>query len=464
MTDLPQFEQVRQSLLTSADPGVSVYRIKVGKHTVESVVSSAQGVIDLCTVLDNIFEKTRRIRPRTSGSRYMEPLPIGSKPRLLSIEVKDFLNDMRVSGCLKSTIDKYARALRLLSVVTGDILVSKIDRTHIRLYWDAFRWWPKNAGKRNELLGLSDEEILAFGKREAGAPPANSYVRLNWRVLNAFFSRLCEQKTIGHSPLDGMPKFNKGHVKTGRALTDDELRQIFEPETFQAWARKYPHRWWAPIIALYTGARINEICQLKVADILEEHGMWCFAFRTTEDEDLAQMRVKTRQQLKCANSTRTIPIPQPLLDAGFLEFVEDVKTHKHLRLFPNLNASLDKTTGELDGRGYCGAHVAQFGKYLRSNTQLEKGIGSHAFRHTLSSRLKSTRGGNVDVELIATITGHAPDTRVPTLQVRYIHTDPAELRELQAEALAKYCPPVVLPQYVPGQFLSRLRPGAKVYP
>ncbi|MCY1383111.1 hypothetical protein D9M69_712040 [compost metagenome] len=93
---------------------------------------------------------------------------------------------------------------------------------------------------------------------------------------------------------------------------------------------------------------------------------------------------------------------------------------------------------------------------------MKKGVGSHAFRHTLSTRL-SGRPANVDLELIATITGHVPDMRVPTLQRRYIHCDPAELREYQAEALAKFTPPVTLPVYTQGQFLSRLRPGAKVY-
>ena len=465
MTDLAQFEQAQKLILSGAAPGVSAYRVTIGKHTVDAVVSSPQGAVDLCHVLDSLMQKTRRVRARTAGSRYMPPLPVGTAPRLLSIEVNDYLNDASVSGCSPTTIKKYRRILRLLSVVTGDIEVNKITRDHIRAYWDVFRWWPKNAGKKNVLRGLTDDQILEFGKQEGGKPPADSYRNLAWKVLNGFFNKLAEQDAIARSPFVGLPKFKDRAVKTGRALTDQELQKIFDPQTFPQWAVKYPHRWWAPMIALYTGARINEICQLKAADIIEEHGMWCFAFQTTDDEDLAESDgVTTRQQLKCPSSVRTIPIAQPLLDSGFLDFVADINFHKHPRLFPNLNVTFDKGTGQPDGRGYSGAQVTQFGEYLKANTNLEKGIGSHAFRHTIASRLKSTRGGNVDVELIATITGHAPDRRVPTLQLRYIHTDPAELRQLQADALAKYLPPVSLPPYVPGQFLSRLRPGAKVYP
>lgn len=54
---------------------------------------------------------------------------------------------------------------------------------------------------------------------------------------------------------------------TGEPFTDAQLQAIFDPVAFPAWAKKYPHRWFGPILRLYSGARVKEITQLCVGDI-----------------------------------------------------------------------------------------------------------------------------------------------------------------------------------------------------
>jgi integrase len=131
------------------------------------------------------------------------------------------------------------------------------------------------------------------------------------------------------------------------------------------WAAKYPHRWWGPILGLYTGARINEVSQLKVADIVEERGTWCLDIRKTVDEDLAGSRgARSRQRLKGKSAIRRIPIPQPVLDAGLLEFVADMREFGHPRLFPHLSSGVNKKTGESNGR-YSQGLLNQFSVYLK---------------------------------------------------------------------------------------------------
>ncbi|MGX9961658.1 integrase, partial [Xanthomonas euvesicatoria] len=89
---------------------------------------------------------------------------------------------------------------------------------------------------------------------------------------------------------------------------EEELQRIFSPKTFPAWAKKYPHRWWLPMISLYTGARINELAQLKVADIVEEAKVWCIRIQKTVDADLRHKdRNKSRQSLKGKAAVRTLP-------------------------------------------------------------------------------------------------------------------------------------------------------------
>ena len=77
-------------------------------------------------------------------------------------------------------------------------------------------------------------------------------------------------------------------------------------------------------IGLHTGARIGEVAQLKVKDIVDDGGVWCFSIRKTMDDDLrGSSGAHSRQRLKGKSAVRKLPIAQALLDAGFLEFVEE---------------------------------------------------------------------------------------------------------------------------------------------
>lgn len=85
-----------------------------------------------------------------------------------------------------------------------------------------------------------------------------------------------------------------------------------------------------PNLALYSGARVNELAQLKVHDIVNEDGVWCIAIQLTVDDDLADNEYfKTRQTVKGASALRRIPIHQAVTEAGFIDFVEDIKACGH---------------------------------------------------------------------------------------------------------------------------------------
>ena len=452
----------RPSNFPPAAQGRSFVRVTVRHVVIEADIGCAEDMVELGGLVERAIDKTKRRRLRYPESRYVQLIPAGTKARLLSVEIKDFIRDCQESGLSPSTLERYQGALAMLMATTGDVNVAEISKEHIRDYWtETFRWWPHHAGSRNDLKGLTDAQILTIGKKEAPKPRSYKFYCLNDSILEAFFERLLEDKAIENSPMRGVKKRkDKSGPQAERNLSDSDLQEIFNAENYARWAKKYPHRWWCPMIGLYTGARVSEVCRLHVSDIIEQHGMWCFSFQGVIDEHAQDDNNRTVP--KTEGSRRVIPIAQPLIDAGFLSFVQDVKDAKRARLFPQLKPKRDSKTGEIYSSGYGAQQIVQFGEYLRANTSLKKGVGSHAFRHTLSTRLSGSPA-DVNVELIATITGHMPDLRVPTLQRRYIHCKPEELRAYQAEALGKFNPPVVLPTYTSGQFLSRLRPGAKVY-
>lgn len=447
-----------------AGSGWSAKRIVIGRVVMEDVsVSSHQGTMHLNNALAALIEKTRRRKP--AHSRYAEPLPAGTPARLLSEEAADFAHDMERRKLSPLSATQYQRAIRLLMLASGDIPVSEITAGHINQYLDVLRWWPANAGKSKRYRGLSDQQILELGKQSNRPPPAQATLDAGKRYLATFFNRLLKMRVIAFSPLEAFGDIGNDlvDVKRRRPFEQSELCALFEPSRFAPWANAYPHRWWAPMIALYTGARASEIAQLKVADILYEEGVWCVAFRKTLDDDLAggDLGFRTRQRLKGKHSIRTVPLAQPLLDAGFLDFLEDARKTKHPRLFPHLPAGICKKTGQPNGAGYGASLSGAFSRFLKRECGMDKGVVFHAFRHLFVTCLEEA---DVAKELIASMTGHAVIKTVPVMQTFYSHMRPAVLRQRQVEALAKFDPGVQLPKYRKGQFARAYGADARLHP
>lgn len=171
--------------------------------------------------------------------------------------------------------------------------------------------------------------------------------------------------------------------------------------------------------------------------------------------------MRTRQRLKGKSSIRVVPIAKPLLDAGFLDFLDDAKKVKHARLFPHLPAGVSKKTGLPNQGGYGQALTNQFSRFLKQKHGLEKGVVFHAFRHLFVTSLEEA---GVAKELIATMTGHTIKKTVPVLETHYLHVRPAVLRQRQVEALGKFDPGVELPKYKKGQFKKAYGADARMHP
>lgn len=358
--------------------------------------------------------------------------PVREVPAL-SFAIDAHTSDLGQAGRNSKTVMESRHTLKIFLGVVGDMPVSDLTQNHVRAFNDAIRYWPSNATKRDPYRGKSVAQVLALAKANREPVPAAATLNKHRQRLAVFLNSLERAKHIGVSPLRGLPRpaGAGGQVETGRPFTREELRATFDPSSFDAWAAKYPHRFWGPLLGLYSGARVNEIAQLYTADITQEEGVW-------------GLHINARfpnQKLKNSASLRFVPLAQPLLDAGFLGFVEEVKAAGHPRLFPHLPA-----TGDL---GYGRQLSKQFRAYLLALGIDEAGMGFHAFRHTFINTL--TRAGLPEIQ-ISRLTGHTVNGSV--MATHYI--DPPTLPERVA-VLARFVLPVVLPTYTPGQFAHALR-------
>jgi integrase len=105
----------------------------------------------------------------------------------------------------------------------------------------------------------------------------------------------------------------------GGPFEPDELRTLFASPVFTAGerpeARQGDVAFWLPVLALFTGARREELASLRVADISKDEptGHWTLAIRAEK---------KANKSLKTKGSARTIPVHPTLVHLGFLDLVE----------------------------------------------------------------------------------------------------------------------------------------------
>jgi integrase len=89
---------------------------------------------------------------------------------------------------------------------------------------------------------------------------------------------------------------------------------------------KKPANFWIPLLAIFTGMRRSEICQLYKSDIVEKGGVNCIYVGDGE----------YGQSIISEASRRYIPLHSELIRLGFLKFVEDSEPGP---LFPELKPS-----------------------------------------------------------------------------------------------------------------------------
>lgn len=157
------------------------------------------------------------------------------------------------------------------------------------------------------------------------------------------------------------------------AFDQDDLRALFESADYRDGAFKTPSEYWLPPLSLFTGARLNELCQLTASDIGTHDGIDTISIL---DEEIGK-------RLKNTSSRRIIPIHSALIALGFLRYVSTIKTG---RIFPELPDDPHRP-------GNFGVKASE----LFTNYRRKCGVGAqegrskkafHSFRSTLISALR----------------------------------------------------------------------------
>ena len=147
-----------------------------------------------------------------------------------------------------------------------------------------------------------------------------------------------------------------------------DLKALFASPVYAAGARPTQGRgesaYWLPVLALFTGARMEEVGQLRVGDLkqvdypdADGETRSCWGLHIVADTDSQGLTTK----LKNTESERFVPLHPELKRLGFIAYVRGLKDQKG-QLFPELKV------------GAYGRHTAKwgewYGRHLDKETQI----------------------------------------------------------------------------------------------
>lgn len=280
--------------------------------------------------------------------------------------------------------------------------IKSLTPTDCREFRDKLTQLPSNAKKKYPHLTLM-QAIEACTKGSTEALSATS-VNGHMKNLSAIFNFAVREQLLDTNPANHIPQLKVKRNKKGRVpFNHDELKKLFstpiytgckdDEHSYNVPGENKPrrHRFWVPLIALYTGMRLNEICQLFTDDIECINGIHVIHVRVDEDE------TKT---LKTDHSERIIPIHKNLIEIGFLEYVNKIKAQNKTQLFPDLSASARDSLSDNFSKW--------FNRFLTASNLKRAGLCFHSFRHTFRDEC---RAHNINKEIAATLGGwkHSED-------------------------------------------------------
>jgi hypothetical protein len=315
-----------------------------------------------------------------------------TRPATLAEGYKAYISKKKIQ---KSTLKAYKGTFDLFAALIGgeDRLIHEIKLSEIQDFNEALAFVPAHATKRGIALKPAKElkehpitQVNEDGEEEEveciSGNTANLHLTNLQTIYQSFIKghRLPEGAT---NPIEGLERHSDGNQEAGaEAFEEDELRRIFDPDVFMLANR--PSQFWGPLLALYTGARLNDLACLDMADFVTEKGIPCISIRFVPRAKPGTIQHnnprRSAKQTKTPVSRRHVPLHPDLWEIGLQDYIDDMKSLGATRLFP---------TFPLDTKGKRERRMSHDGnEYLKKvDVHIPRIKVMHSFRDTVSDML-----------------------------------------------------------------------------
>lgn len=301
-------------------------------------------------------------------------------------------------------LKKHRPVLTMLLELVGNKSVDEILQDDINKFFDVLGRLPPRWSYECRKRKLTIRELAALDHPKRLGPKSleDTYIASLRPFLIAAKRDWQDQGFPLGLTVDGVQYLGDEEegVNKQRSFTQVELERLFGGVEMKKFAadKDLAHYFWLCHLGLFTGARVNEICQLNPqTDILQEPetGLWYFWFN--EDTPADNGIVKS---IKTGDS-RKVPFHSTLVELGFVEYITAIKAEGARRLFPAWEPINRRASGNAEK--WFRQFLRDTG--LRDDTPKSKITGMHAFRHTIL-----THGAMQKPPLsLFCITGHVQD-------------------------------------------------------
>jgi len=401
------------------------------RHQCKEVVHRAG--IDLAEALKARYEGDFEFEPKSKLLRQalVEVPPTASPPHqmqsgaqaepLFSTVYPGYIEDQIRRGDWRQQTGNQAHATyRLFEQICGNKPVNQYTRADAAQFRTTAERMPSDYGKAASYKNFTPEDIIRAYEK---LPDERKQPLLTQKTIKRHFSALSamwsEAIATGKATENIFSGFRFAAVK--RAVDEreqwsgTELKALFGSPVWSgclsAGRRSQPgqqiirdDKFWIPLITLFSGMRLEEICQLRTDDIREENGTPFF-----------DINDRPPRQLKNKNAVRKVPIHSELIRMGFLTYIKTLGKGSQ-PVFPAL-----KPGGADDKLGH--GFTKWFTRYRQDIGVYRKNLDFHSLRHTATTLMHQA---DVSTLVIDHLTGHS----TPGETARY--TKGSSLQQLAA--------------------------------
>lgn len=265
----------------------------------------------------------------------------------------------------------------------------KVQPQGVSMYRAAVVWFQERVGTK-AVGRYTKQDVVAFKAKLVAEGKSPSNIKNKLSRLRTLFQWAADNGYAESNPADGVTIRDATAAKNKRRSFDlASLNALFGSPLYSE--RQLPGdsraggvaAYWIPLLALFTGARREELGQLRPDDVVsltypDENGVersaWFFKLIETDDGDGANTTLKN------AASERVVPVHAELERLGFLRFAKAAKDKGQQRLFPALKASKFGKLTDKWGQW--------FTVYKRSVGVTDDRMVFHSFRHTFTDNAR----------------------------------------------------------------------------
>ncbi len=232
--------------------------------------------------------------------------------------ISAYLNEIKGKGGERGFRSKRDCINYLTEVFSGDHLITDIDYSDVRKVKDMLLKTPSNRNKIKETRGLPLDKQIEVLERHDLKLISDETVNNYLGYISGMFRWAKQNKYIPENPFESMRvKVDKKAAKRESFKKSGVLQILDEVSKFNTSKALGKTRYWATLMYVYTGARLNEVASLTPDDVKqdEDSGIWYFDI-TDEEEG---------KKVKTDAGKRIVPVHPKLIELGFLEYVEHAR-------------------------------------------------------------------------------------------------------------------------------------------